>query len=64
LGLVIKNDGLEIHDFIIIIIKFTLYYYVKAWIIIIHDYVIFNAFKVIQVFLNDANFNYGALEVI
>jgi hypothetical protein len=31
--------------------KFTLYYYVKVWIIVVHDYVIFNAFQVIQRFL-------------
>jgi len=26
----------------------TLYYYWKAWIIIVHDYVILNAFEIIQ----------------
>jgi hypothetical protein len=30
--------------------KFTLYYYVKVWIIFVHDYVNFNAFQVIQRF--------------
>ncbi len=61
MGLATKKDGLEIPDFIIIKTiyekKFTLYYYVKAWIIIVHDYVIVNAFKVIQVLKNNEKIN-------
>jgi hypothetical protein len=39
--------------------KFTLYYYVKVWIIFVHDYVIFNAFQLIQRFLKTKIYPWG-----
>jgi hypothetical protein len=59
-GLLIKKGWIKILWFlqwpkIFMAQKFTLYYYVKVWIIFIHDYVIFNAFQVIQRFFLNKN---------
>ncbi len=47
------GDGLQIHDFCngkkySLFNHDILYYYVKTWIIITHDYVILNAFQVLK----------------
>jgi hypothetical protein len=39
--------------------KFTLYYYVKVWIIFVDDYVILNALQVIQRFLKTTTYPWG-----
>lgn len=36
----------------------TIYYYVKVWLIIVHNYVIFNVFQVIQKLKNSKNASY------
>jgi hypothetical protein len=46
-----KGDGLEVDDFFkgkkyLFICHNILYYYVKLWIIIVHDHVILKAFQV------------------